>query len=679
MKFTLFHLTAGSLDIGEIKRITAMVPLIEIESKLVPKGTISIKVVQGGLDFLMLTGAFVLAYLLRFDFSIPEEHLQLALRHFLFVVPLQFFVLRFCGVHKFIWRYVGVLEAKRILRGLFLATLPILFVRITLAGNANIIVVPLSIIIFDFFLAAVGILGIRLVRRELYDNMRVAKKSAAVATSDKKSVLLIGAGRTGVMMLAELKNGYDLNYKVKGFIDDDPLRQGLVISGVKVIGKTADIPQKVLELGIDHVIITITQLSRSEMQRIINVCKSAPVKVKTIPPLSDLLEEKVVVNRIRDVEVEDLLGRSPIELDRQSIEVFLAGRTVLITGAGGSIGSELVRQLCHCRTQKLILVERSEFALFSIENEIKALAPQCEIVSVIGDIGDLTRMSGVFERYRPQVVFHAAAHKHVPMMENNEVEALKNNILGTNTIGLLAGQNAVEAFVLISTDKAVNPTSVMGASKRVAELVIQDLNSRFATRFVAVRFGNVINSNGSVIPIFREQIKNGGPLTVTHPEMQRFFMTIPEASQLVLQAGAIGKGGEIFILDMGEPVKIVDLARETIRLSGLTLDEDIQIVYTGMRPGEKLFEELETDKEKLTKTVHSKIFIGQIAPYSNQQVACAIKEIENLCAAENNWQIRQFLSDLLPEANLTACKFESGSDIELSEAERLYRLQVAAA
>jgi FlaA1/EpsC-like NDP-sugar epimerase len=656
-----------------------MVPSIEIESKLVPKGTISIKIVQGGLDFLMLSGAFILAYLLRFDFSLPEDQQHVLLGHFLFVVPFQFFVLRLSGVHKFIWRYVGVLETKRILRGLILATLPILFVRITLAGNANFIVVPLSIIILDFFLAAIGILGIRLVRRELYENMRLAKKSAAVGPHDKKSVLLIGAGRAGVRILAELKNGYNLNYEVKGFIDDDPLRQGLIISGVKVIGKTVDIPRKVREMGIDYVIITITQLARSDMQSIIDVCKSASVKVKTIPPLSDLLDEKVIVNRIRDVEVEDLLGRSPIELDRQSIEVFLAGKCVLITGAGGSIGSELVRQLLHCRTRKLILVERSEFALFNIENEIKALSPHIEIVSIIGDICDLNRMTGVFRRYQPQVVFHAAAHKHVPLMENNEVEALKNNILGTNTIGLLAGQNSVEAFVLISTDKAVNPTSVMGASKRVAELIIQDLNSRFATRFVAVRFGNVINSNGSVIPIFREQIKKGGPLTVTHPEMQRFFMSIPEASQLVLQAGAIGKGGEIFILDMGEPVKIVDLARETIRLSGLKPDDDIQIVYTGIRPGEKLFEELQTDKEKLAKTIHSKIFIGQIAPFSNHEVARAIKDIEKLCVEENSSQIRQFLIEFLPEANLTSSKYEISSDVGLSEEDRLYHLQVAAA
>jgi FlaA1/EpsC-like NDP-sugar epimerase len=654
-----------------------MISTIEIESRLVPKNTISIKAVQTFLDLLMLTGAFALAYLLRFDFSLSNDQLQIVFLQMLFVVPFQFFVLRLFGVHKFIWRYIGILETNRILRALFFAALPLFFVRFALAGNAAFPVVPLSIVVFDFFLAASAILGIRLLRREIYENMRFARNSAKAAVNERKAVLLIGAGRAGVMTLAELKTGYNLNYEVKGFIDDDPLRQGLIISGVKVIGKTEDIPRKARELGIDHVIITIAQLSRADMHRIINVCKSAAVKVKTIPGLSDLLEENVIVNRIRDVEVEDLLGRSPVELDRASIKKFLAGKIVLVTGAGGSIGSEIVRQLLHCRTEKLILVERSEFALFNIEREIKALAPACEIVSVIGDVCDANRMNGVFRRCRPQVIFHAAAHKHVPMMEDNAAEALKNNVLGTSVIGRLAGRYQAEAFVLISTDKAVKPTSIMGASKRVAELVIQDLDSRFATRFVAVRFGNVMGSTGSVIPIFREQIKTGGPLTITHPEMQRFFMTIPEASQLVLQAGAIGAGGEIFILDMGEPVKILDLARDMIRLSGLKLDEDIKIVYTGMRPGEKLFEEIETDAEQLTKTIHSKIFIGQIAPYPGYKVARMLERIEKLCVSEDEEQIRRFLTDLLPEAHLNAHEIRETSEINLNNQPALYHLETA--
>ncbi len=667
----------GFLPSSKTTLCKIMFPTTQIESKLIPKNLISIKAVQSGLDFCILAGALWLAYLLRFDFSLPNNQLQILVGQLLIVIPFQFFVLRFCKIHKFIWRHVSIQEMNRIVRALAFAAVPLLFVRFVFASNQSFTVVPLSIIILDFLLAAGGILGIRLLRREIYENTQFVKNSAAAAKIERKSVLLIGAGRAGVLTLTELKNGYGLNYQVKGFIDDDLLKQGLIIKGVEVVGQTKDLAQKVRELDIDQIIITIASASRRDMRRILDICKQIAVEVKTIPGLSELLDEKVTVSRIRNVEVEDLLGRSPVELDRESIETFLSGKVVLITGAGGSIGSELVRQLLHCRPRKLILVERSEFALFSIEREIREINPQIEIIPVIGDICDANRMTGIFRLYRPQMVFHAAAHKHVPMMETNAAEALKNNVLGTKVIARLAGQFKVEAFVLISTDKAVNPTSIMGASKRVAELVIQDLNAQFKTCYVAVRFGNVINSNGSVIPIFREQIKNGGPVTVTHPDMERFFMTIPEASQLVLQAGAIGKGGEIFILDMGEPVRILDLARDTIRLSGLQPDEDIQIVYTGMRPGEKLTEELETDKEKLTRTVHSKIFIGQIAPHSSYEVAQAIKKIENLCISEDVLEIRRFLSDLLPEANLIYQNRCTVSKTILDNPPPLYQLEIA--
>lgn len=563
-------------------------------------------------------------------------------------------------------------EMNRILMALSIVVVPLLLLRFFLPNNLYLAKVPLSIIIVDFFLAAIGIVGIRLLRREVYENMRRARTTASGL--EKKSVLLIGAGRAGVMTLAEIKNRRDCNFDIKGFIDDDSAKLSSVINGVEVIGKTENIPHLVRSLDIDHVIVTIAEASREDFQRILQICKNVPVKVKTIPGLYELLQEKVIFSRIRDVEVEDLLGRSPVSLDALSIETFLSGKTVLVTGAGGSIGSEIARQLLRCRISRLVLVERSEFGLFEIEREIIAAQPTAEIVSVIADVCDENRMRHVFERYQPQVVFHAAAHKHVPMMEHNAAEALKNNVLGTKTVGKLAGYYSTEGFVLISTDKAVNPSSVMGATKRVAELVIQDLNARFSTRFVAVRFGNVIGSNGSVIPTFKRQIKKGGPVTVTHPEMTRYFMTIPEASQLVLQAGAIGKGGEIFILDMGEPIKILDLAKETIRLSGLKPYEDIQIVFTGMRPGEKLSEELETDKERLVKTSHSKIFIAQIAPYSREEIKKALTKIEELCNSENDSQIRRFLTELLPEAKLENIPPQTKQELQNKANEPLYNL-----
>lgn len=631
-----------------------------------------IKIIQRFLDIFILCAAFTLAYLLRFDFSLASDEIQKLFFQLLFIVPFQFLVLRLCNVHKFIWRYVSLPEMNRILIALSIVVLPLLLLRFFLPNNLYLAKVPLSIIIVDFFLAAIGIVGIRLLRREIYENMRRAGTTASVL--EKKAVLLIGAGRAGVMTLAEIKNRRDCNFDIKGFIDDDSAKLSSVINGVEVIGKTENIPHLVRSLDIDHVIVTIAEASREDFQRILQICKNVPVKVKTIPGLYELLQEKVIFSRIRDVEVEDLLGRSPVSLDAHSIETFLSGKTVLVTGAGGSIGSEIARQLLRCRISKLVLVERSEFGLFEIEREIIAAQPTAEIISVIADVCDENRMRHVFERYQPQVVFHAAAHKHVPMMEHNAAEALKNNVLGTKTVGKLAGYYSAEGFVLISTDKAVNPSSVMGATKRVAELVIQDLNARFATRFVAVRFGNVIGSNGSVIPTFKRQIKKGGPVTVTHPEMTRYFMTIPEASQLVLQAGAIGKGGEIFILDMGEPIKILDLAKETIRLSGLKPYEDIQIVFTGIRPGEKLAEELETDKERLAKTSHSKIFIAQIAPYSREEIKKALTKIEELCNSENDSQIRRFLTNLLPEAKLENIPLQTRQELQNKANEPLYNL-----
>lgn len=621
-----------------------------LKKKDLPKNNVLVKTIQTLLDLSVLCFAFSFAYLLRFDFLLTAEQAQTVFLQMLILVPLQFLILRICKVHKFIWRYVSIPEMNRILMALSLAFLPILLLRFTVDKTHDYAFIPLSIIIFDFFLAVSGIMGIRLLRRIIYSKIR--RLETVISSTANKPVLLVGAGLAGVMTLSEIKSRRDIDLDVKGFIDDDDSKKGAIINGVKVLGNTEQLEKFVRDLKIDHIIISIAQASREDFQRILGVCRSIPIKVRTIPGLYELLQDKLNVSRIRDIEIEDLLGRLPIQLEKKSIENFLSQKVVMVTGAGGSIGSELVRQLIQCQPKKLILVERSEFALFQIEREIAENFPEVDFVPVIGDICDECRMTNIFQKYKPQVIFHAAAHKHVPMMELNTSEALKNNILGTNTLGHLAGRFNVEAFVLISTDKAVNPTSIMGATKRVAEIIVQNLNDRFDTSFIAVRFGNVIGSNGSVIPNFKQQIKKGGPVTVTHPDMERFFMTIPEASQLVLQAGAIGKGGEIFILDMGKPVKILDLARETIRLSGLKPNEDIKITFTGIRPGEKLFEELDTDKEQLIKTTHSKISVCKIAPYSDEKIAAAITEIVNLCFSEDDYLIRKCLSNFIPESKL---------------------------
>ncbi len=610
-----------------------------------------IKAIQTLLDLSILSLAFMMSYLLRFDFVLSEIILQQALIQIPFVVAFQYLILRACNVHKFIWRYIGLPEMNRVLIALLLATIPMLYLRLSLNEIFQYSSIPISIIILDFSLAGIGILGIRLFRRELYDMVH-RSKTGRNTNGQKEPVLLVGAGRAGVMTLNEIQNRGDINIEVKGFIDDDKLKNGAIIKGVKVLGSTSELPGLIKKHNINHVIISIAQATREDFQRILSICRKIPIKVRTIPGLYELLQERVRVSRIRDIEIEDLLGRSPVQLDETSIQSFLEEKVVMVTGAGGSIGSELVRQLINCKIAKLILVERSEFALFQIEREIKEDYPETEIVTLLRDICDSERLEKVFKRYKPHVIFHAAAHKHVPMMEFNASEALRNNILGTNVIGHLAGKSGAEAFVLISTDKAVNPTSVMGATKRVSELVIQALNDQFQTRFVAVRFGNVIGSNGSVIPTFREQIKKGGPVTVTHPKMQRFFMTIPEASQLVLQAGAIGTGGEIFVLDMGKPVKILDLAKETIRLSGLEPDVDIEIKFTGIRPGEKLFEELESNEEQIAKTIHPKIFIGKIDSYPNIKIEQMLEKVNELCNTDDNDHIRRYLESFLPEAKL---------------------------
>jgi len=616
-------------------------------------------------DFLVLIAAFTLAYLVRFDFAIPLTERPNFLIQVVPVVLIQFALLRLTGVYTFIWRYVGMAELRTFLKAAFYSAVPLLLMRLLLSQESQSLRVPLSIILMDAVLAFGGVLGVRVLRRDVYETWGKRHRANGKNKSATRSILLIGAGRAGVVVAKEIQNRFDTDLHIAGFVDDAPQKQGSAINGIKVLGTTSELPELVRTLNIDHVVVAIAQASRADFQRILDICRRIPVKVRTIPCLYEILQGTVRVSRIRDVQIEDLLGREPVHLDEPGIARFVAGKVVMVTGAGGSIGLELCRQVARFRPSELLLVERAEFALFSIDRELRAAWPDLHIVPLVADVGRETRMRSIFKTHRPAVVLHAAAHKHVPMMEFNATEAVRNNVLATSLLGELAAEFNVEAFVLISTDKAVRPTSVMGATKRTAELVIQDLSNRFPARYVAVRFGNVIGSTGSVIPIFNEQIRKGGPVTVTHPEMTRYFMTIPEAAQLVLQAGAMGQGGEIFILDMGKPVRILDLAKTAITLSGLRPFVDMDIVFTGTRPGEKLFEELELTEEHTSKTRHPKIFIGRINVYPPEKMRHALEQLAILCESGSELELRRFLNELLPEAQLSIPETISESDSEV--------------
>jgi FlaA1/EpsC-like NDP-sugar epimerase len=598
-------------------------------------------------DVLVLVTAFTLAYLVRFDFLIPWQELPHLLVQLVFVVLIQFALLNLMGVYSFIWRYVGMAELKAFLKAALYSATPVLLMRLLVPESHQMYRVPLSIIFMDTVLAFGGVVSARVLRRNLYEAQEKRNRANGNGNGHRKSVLLIGAGRAGVMVASEIQNRTDMDLHIAGFIDDAPQKQGSVIHGVKVLGTSSDLPRLVHDLKIDHVIISVAQATRADFRRMLDICEKVPVKVRTIPGLYEILQGRVKLSRIRDVQIEDLLGREPVQLDEESMAAFLAGKVVMVTGAGGSIGSELAKQVARFQPSQLLLVERAEWALFGIDRSLRTNWPDLVSVPLVADVGSELRMRAIFKQYKPQIVLHAAAHKHVPMMETNVTEAVRNNVLATSLLGELAGEFGVEAFVLISTDKAVRPSSIMGASKRVAELVIQNLDRRFDTCYVAVRFGNVIGSTGSVVPIFSDQIMKGGPVTVTHPEMMRYFMTIPEAAQLVLQAGALGKGGEIFVLDMGEPVRILDLAKAAITLSGLRPFVDIDIVFTGVRPGEKLHEELELTEENMSKTRHPKIFIGKIAEIPPEAISSALAQLSALSDHEHETDLRQLLNDLL--------------------------------
>lgn len=520
------------------------------------------------------------------------------------------------------WEYASVGELLAIVKAVTLSILTTALVQQIVYGDIYVRAFVIAWLLHVLFIG-----GSRF-------SWRVYRDHYVKPNKDVKRVLIVGAGAAGSILARQLLKSYDSGIQPIAFIDDDPKKQRLQVHGLNVAGTTQGIEKVVEKLKIDRIIIAIPSLNKEDMNRIFEECAKTKAKTVIMPLIEDIMLGRVPVNQFRDVEVEDLLGREPVELDIKGISEKLNGRTILVTGAGGSIGSEICRQVCRFKPGKLLLLGHGENSIYQIDMELRRLyQDEIEIVPIIADVQDRGRIFEVMESHRPDVVYHAAAHKHVPLMEYNPKEAVKNNVLGTKNVAEAADAFRVQTFVLVSTDKAVNPTNVMGSTKRMAEMIIQELAQYSTTKFVAVRFGNVLGSRGSVIPLFKNQIQAGGPVTVTHPEMTRYFMTIPEASRLVIQAGSLARGGEIFVLDMGEPVKIVDLARNLIRLSGFSIEE-IGIKFSGIRPGEKMFEELLNENEVHKEAVYPKIFIGKTTLRSREEIDYVLSEYPNMSEKE---------------------------------------------
>lgn len=583
--------------------------------------------VLGLMDAAIVSTAVVMSYLLRFDFNLYSEN-------FIFYFPyspkvvlinavLFVFFSYLAKMYNRVWQYASIGELVSLLNS---STFSVgtFFVLNVIFHMVNI---PNSIYLLTWVFTVIGVGGSRFAWRVVRDHF--FKRTV----SGGKRIIIVGAGDAGALVAKDLIHSSHSMLNPVGFIDDDSTKIGLRVMGIPVLGNRVDIPQAVSKYKVEDIVIAIPSAPRAEISKIIEICKNTGAGIKILPSVVDLASGKVAVKMIRDVSVEDLLGREPIQVDLAEISGYLSGQVIMVTGAGGSIGSELCRQISGFSPKQLLLLGHGENSIYEIEMELRKSFPGLNLVAVIADIQDKPRLESVFEAYRPDVVFHAAAHKHVPLMESNPAEAIKNNVLGTKHVAECAHKFAASRFVMVSTDKAVNPTSVMGATKRVAEKFVQGLDRSSKTKFVAVRFGNVLGSRGSVIPLFKKQIKEGGPVTVTDLEMIRYFMTIPEAVQLIIQAGALAKGGEVFILDMGKPVKIVDLARDLICLSGLKPDEDIKIEFTGMRPGEKLYEEILTNEEGMRASRHNRIFVGKPVDFSWELHKKYIADMERVAKA----------------------------------------------
>ena len=594
-------------------------------------------------DIISIIASAYLALLIRYEFSFSAVPAQFRnpIEHFLpfniVVTILLFYIFR---LYNSLWAYAGEAELQSIV------------VSSVLSGLANLIglqffkegelAVPKSY----YFLYVFLLIAFVFVSRFSYRFLRNLKHKSNNRNNDI-SVMVIGAGEAANVIIKEIINSNFSTMKIRCIIDDDKGKWGKYIQGIRVVGGRDKIIECADTYEIDEIIIAMPSISRRELRDILEICKETECKIRSLPGMYQLVNGDVSVSKLRDIEIEDLLGREPVEIDIDSIIGYVQDKVVLVTGAGGSIGSELCRQIATHRPKSLIMIDIYENSVYEIQQELKIKHPELELVVLIASVRNANRMNWIFDRYKPDIVYHAAAHKHVPLMEDSPGEAIKNNVFGTFNVAQSAAMSGVRRFVMISTDKAVNPTNIMGASKRICEMIIQTFNNKYETEFVAVRFGNVLGSNGSVIPLFRRQIAEGGPVTVTHPDIIRYFMTIPEAVSLVLQAGAYAKGGEIFVLDMGEPVKILTLAENLIRLSGYKPYEEIQIQFTGLRPGEKLFEEMLMDEEGMQDTANAMIHIGRPLEIDEERFFEELKELKDSCEIEGQ-DIRPLVKGIVP-------------------------------
>ena len=610
------------------------------------------------LDILLLCASFYLAHLIRFDF-IRKQWFNISFLCLLpYVVGCKILCFYFFDLYRGMWRYTSLNDLVNIIKASICSTFIIIVLVLYLTRFDQI---SRSVFIIDWCLTLMFIAGLRLLVRLCFEEftekitlkdvkfalLKIFRKNAGSA----KGVLIIGAGDYGQKVCREFNENPSVKSRVLGFLDDDRSKIGRKIHGVPVLNVIGEVVQTVKATGAEDVIIAIPSLSADRMRHIVELCKIADVNFKTIPNLGELINGKIDVTSIRKVEYRDLLGRDPVKLDQEQVGEYLGGRRVFVTGAGGSIGTGLCRQICRYSPEKIILFERAESALYEIDLELRKNFQDVEVVPVLGDIQNRSELDKVFHLVQPDIVFHAAAYKHVPMLEGHPWKAVENNVFGTKNLIEVTRAFKCDKFVFVSTDKAVNPTNVMGTSKRISELLVQE-NSCAAdckTAFMTVRFGNVIGSVGSVIPLFKKQIEDGGPVTVTHPDIIRYFMLIPEACQLILQAGAMGKGGEIFILEMGEPVKIDNMARDLIRFSGFEPDVDIKIEYTGLRPGEKLYEELMTDLENVVSTDHKKIMVLNTNCVNMEVLNGKLDQLKAMAEARDEKAIRALMREMIPE------------------------------